>query len=340
MLLYELFEGGWDTTATQSTVIKPAIVKASLSVIEKFAHDFNAWLAKKGQKPVKVGRPTGSAAYYQSDIESDPEKIYGDVDLQMIAEPVEGLTYGQFTGYWNKLADEFVKETNPSYVLQGESKPGHPIIQVGKDAYVQVDFMWHEPKLSSWGAARVTPERGVKGLLFGNMFSVLGELLDMSIQHAGVQYKTQDGVHVPFSKQKNVQVNTLSTSPDSFVLDIFKHEAKQAGVPNPKVDPLLAKFPGNDPSNVKISNMVNSVKGLAKSIESNNMFGKNDLASFSSADDFIQKFVARYEAKAMDDVNSKKREKANTPEAIARAEADKQKVLSGLEMVKKLFASN
>jgi hypothetical protein len=36
-------------------------------------------------------------------------------------------------------------------------------------------------------------------------------------------------------------------------------------------------------------------------------------------------------------VNAKKRDKAETAEAKARAEADRQKVLSGLESVKALF---
>ena len=39
----------------------------------------------------------------------------------------------------------------------------------------------------------------------------------------------------------------------------------------------------------------------------------------------------------MTDVNAKKRDKAGTPEAKARAEADRDKVLSGLESVKGLF---
>jgi hypothetical protein len=336
MLIRDLLEGGWDTTATQSTVIKPSVVKAAMAVIHQFTDDLNKWLVAKKQHPVKVGKPLGSSAYYEVDTE---DKIYGDIDLQMIAAPVQGTAYNQFTSYWNNLADQFVKETKPAYVLIDESKPGHPILNLGKDLYVQVDFMWHEPKMSNWGAARATPERGIKGLLFGNMFSVLGELLNMSIQHAGVQFKTQNGVHVPFSKQKDTQVHTVSIDPHSFVLDIFHQEAKNLGIQHPKVDPLLKQFPGNNTADVKISNLVNSVKGLAKSFEANGMFGHGTLQGYTSADDFVAQFVSRYEAKAMDDVNNKKRDKAATPEAIARAEADRQKVLNGLATVKSYFAS-
>ena len=238
------------------------------------------------------------------------------------------------------MADEFVKSTHPDYIHAGESKPGHPIFQIGPDQYVQVDFMWHPPHLRAWGAARVTPERGVKGLLTGNMFSVLGELLDMSIQHAGVQLKTVNDVHVPFSKQKDTVVKTISTDPESFVYDIFMNEYEQITGRDPgtaKLDPLLNRFRGNDPSDVKISKLVNAVKGLARSFELNDMYGKKDLAGFADTNDFLNQFVQRYEEKAMTDVNAKKRDKAETAEAKARAEADRQKVLNGLESVKALF---
>ena len=47
---------------------------------------------------------------------------------------------------------------------------------------------------------------------------------------------------------------------------------------------------------------------------------------------------SRYEF-AMLDINNKKRDKAPTPEAIARAQADREKVLKGLETVKGYFGA-
>lgn len=327
-----IIEGGWDTTVTQGTVIKPAVVKTVLSTVQIFVNDFNNFLKTKGLGPVEMGRPTGSSAYHEKDQIENPEKIYGDIDLQMIAPPVEGTSYGQFTAHWNTLADEFVKEKNPPYVHQTESKPGHPIFKIGDDAFVQVDFMWHEEKMRDWGATRVTPEHGVKGLLTGNMYSTLGQMFDMSIQHAGVQLKVIDNQRVPFSKQKGTTTKTISINPKTFIYDILKYEAAQAGIENPKVDPLLKQFPGNDINDVKISKLANGIKGLAKSLELNNILGK-----YNSADDFLSQFINNYEAKAMKDVNATKRDKAETPQAKARAEDDKQKVLSGLDMVKGYF---
>jgi hypothetical protein len=197
--------------------------------------------------------------------------------------------------------------------------------------------MWHSPELSQWGATRVTPERGIKGLLTGNMYSVLGELLGMSIQHAGVQIKTQNGQQVPFSKQKDVEVQTLTISPKTFINDIFQFEARRILGKPAQIDPMLRDNPGADINNMKIAILVNGVKGLANSFEQNGMFGKGNLSGFSNAQDFLSKFLKRYEEKAMLDINAAKRNKAETPEAIARAIADRNKVQQGLNMVKDLF---
>ena len=333
-----LKEGGWDTTLTQGTVLKPAVVGVALSSVDRFVQDFNAWLKPQGLGPVRRGRPTGSSAYHEKDSAENPDKIYGDIDLQMIGPETPGQSFAQFTGQWNKLADDFVKGGGATYVDTSESKPGHPIFNIGGTNYVQIDFMWHPERLSQWGAARVTPEHGIKGLLTGNMYSVFGELLDMSIQHAGVQLKVVDDQRVSFSKQKDTKVVTVTISPETFILDTFLYLAQQAGIKSPRVDQVLKKFPGNNIEDVKIQNMVRGVKGFADSAEENNMFGRGDLANFSNAQDFMQKFWQRYEEKAMIDVAGKKRDKAQTPDAIARAENDRNKILQGLAQVKGYFA--
>lgn len=336
-LLKLLAEGGWDTTATQGTVITPSVVKKSLVQAQRFVDGFNSFLKSKGIPPTKLGVPTGSSAYHHVDKE---DKIYGDVDLQIVVpelEDTKDLTTSQAQGYWYRLMDEFYKSTKPDY-MHDSSEPGHPIFSVGDDKWVQVDFMPHTTRLAKWGAARTVPERGVKGLLHGNMFSVLGELLMMSIQHAGVQYKDRDGVKQPYTgTRKNYVLKTISIEPETFVMDIFKHEAELQGIKKPVIDPLLAKHPGKDIENVKIENLANAIKGLAKSFESNRMYGKGDLAGYSDAGDFLSKFWDLYKSKAMKDVEAKKRDKAETPEAKARAEDDRRKVLQGLEYVQGFF---
>ena len=340
MRFFEIIrEGGWDTTLTQGTVLQPTAVARALVIVDKFVKDFNQFLSSRDLGPIQRGRPTGSSAYYAQDQIDNPDKIYGDIDLQMIAPEVEGASFAQFTAFWNKQAHDFVQAGYASYVDTTESKPGHPIFNIGNDDFVQVDFMWHPERLRNWGASRVTPERNVKGLLTGNMYSVVGELLNMSIQHTGVQLKIQGKSRVSFSKQKDTQLITVTTNPKTWLLDIFKYEAEQLGL-NPRgvhIDPLLMANPGTDINNVKISSLVAGIKGLAASFEKSNMLGKGSLAEFDSATDFLNKFLARYTEKAMIDVQGAKRNKASTPDAIERASQDKEKILSGLNTVTNYF---
>lgn len=337
MFIKELFEGGWDSTVTQNTVITPNIVKSALSIAQRFAKDFNAFLQQKNIPPIRIGAPTGSTAYHDVDPE---DKIYGDVDLQIVVpelEQTQGMTMAQAQGFWYNLEDEFAKTVKPNYI-HPESDPGHPIFAIGNNQFVQVDLMPHIEKLEKWGKFRVTPERGLKGLLYGNMFSVLGDLLKMSIQHSGVQVKVRDGIRQPYSTtRKNYELQTITTDIDSFVYDIFMHEAKQLDIRQPKIDPLLKQSPGVSTGDVKIQSLINAVKGLANSFELNGMYGSGDLANYQNAQDFLNKFWQVYEGKAMKDIGASKRDKAETPQAKARAEDDKNKIMQGLEYVRGLF---
>ena len=332
-----LYEGGWDTTATQSTVINPSTVKTALKTTEKLISGFNSFLKTKGIPPVRIGAPTGSSAYHNVD---DEDKIYGDIDLQIVVPETEELadkTTSQVQGYWHKLIDEYIKGNKLDYI-HPDSTPGHPIVSIGGDKWVQVDLMPHPERLEKWGRFRTTPERGVKGLLMGNMFSVLGELLKMSIQHSGVQFKVRDKVKQPYTTtRKDYELVTLSTDIENFVMDIFKHQAEEAGITEPKIDPLLTANPGVATDEVKIQRMVNALKGIASSFELNNMYGRGDLADYASADDFVNKFKQIYTQKAEKDINAAKRDKAETPEAKARADADRKKVADGLKLVMGMF---
>jgi hypothetical protein len=257
----------------------------------------------------------------------------------MVAPEIEGATYTQFVNFWNKQANDFVNSGSAPYVDSSESKPGHPIINIGDNDYVQVDFMWHPERLRDWGATRVTPERNVKGLLTGNMYSVLGELLNMSIQHAGVQLKIQGPNRVSFSKQKDTKLVTVTTNPKTWLLDIFNYEVEQNAIDSSAVsiDTMLTMNPGTNIDAVKISSLAAGVKGLAASFEKSGMFGRGSLANFSNAQDFLNKFITRYTEKAMIDVQGSKRDKASTPEAQERARQDREKILSGLNTVTQYF---
>jgi len=337
-----LLEGGWDTVATQSTVIRPSIVKKALKVANVLVDGFNSYLEEKDIPKVRIGSPLGSSSYHEVDPE---DKIYGDIDLQLVVPELpenEKLTPSQVQSYWWKLLEEYIKNSNLEFVHE-DSEPGHPILKVEENQWVQVDMIIHPKSLETWGRYRTTPERGVKGLLMGNMFSTLGSLLDMSIQHAGAQYKlgTKDKARKPYSTtRKDYDLITVTINPETFVKDIFDHEYNLIYGKNPtaaKIDKALLQNPGVNINDVKIATLVKAIKGLAASFEMNDMYGKASLSKYNSPEDFLIEFMRIYQNKAEKDINSAKRDKAETPEAIARAESDKEKVRSGLEMVKSLF---
>ena len=334
-----IVEGGWASTATQGTVIHPSTVKKALAVNEKFITAFNKFIKTKGLPPVKIGHPTGSSAYHDVDPE---DKIYGDIDLQIIVpelDQLQGKTTGQIQYFWNKLFGEFGK--TQKYV-HPDSDPGHPILQVASDAWVQIDYMPHPESLATWGRFRATPERGIKGLLNGNIFSIIGLMLKLNLQHSGVQVKVRGAERMPYTDtKKDYELKTITTNIETFVKDIFDHEYKLITGNDPKtakVDPLLQKFQGANIEEVKIQNLVNAVKGMAKSFELNDMYGKGSLTDFTNTTDFLSKFWDMYEAKAMGAVNAPKRDKAETPSAIERAKQDRESIIKGLEYVKKMFA--
>ena len=333
---HELKEGGWDDTVTQATVIRPSTVRAALDVMNQFVKQFNAWLAKRDHPTIQMGHPTGSSAHHGQDPE---EKIYGDIDLQIVVPEMpqtQGMTINQQQAYWNDLADQWVREQRPKYV-HVNSKPGHPLIAVAPDAWVQVDLMAHPTHLAQWGRYRVTPERGTKGLLYGNMFSVLGDLLDLSIQHAGVQYKERDGQRQPFGRTlKNYQLGTISRDIETFVRDIFDHEYQsQTGreAQTAKRDPALNQNPGVDVDKPNIARLAQAIQGLARSFEQNKMYGRGNLQRYRSAQQFMQAFLDRYTAKSAEALAAPKFDKATTPDAQARAQRDREAIAQGTQRV-------
>jgi hypothetical protein len=334
-LLQRLREGGWATTITQHTKITPSTVSQALSTVEDLVNQFNSWLNIEHPDlgSVALGEPTGSGYWYHHD---DPNREYGDIDLQMIANNPWGLSHSAYASRWNQIWDQWVSSANPDSVISAHSTPGHPIIDLGANQLVQVDFMWHEPHLAAWGLGRSVPPRGIKGLLNGNLFSVLGRMLDASIQHSGVQIKTQDGVPVSFAKQKGVVIKTISGDPQHFLLDILSWVAGKP-VQDLYVDPLLRENPGVKWPNPQIEALVKGIKGLAISFEKNDLFGHGVLKNYTSAHQWLAKFLELYETKAITEIQSAKRSKAETALAQERAERDRTMIANGLALVKRLF---
>jgi hypothetical protein len=345
MRLNELIiEGGWETTATQGTVITPSVVKQAVDVMSRqFIPAFNRYLKQNSIEPIEMGHTTGSSAHYKTDPE---DTIYGDIDLQVIVPPVEGKnTSGERQSFWGSMIEKFMKaNSSASYIDPSSLVIGKPIISLGQGKSVQIDVMPHTKDLSVWGRFRATAERGVKGLLNGNLFSVLSTIFDYNLQHSGIQYKTVDGQKADYTKtRKGYELVTVGTNVHTFVMDIFKDQVRAIQPTNVVIDPLLREYQGvqkvDDVENLRVSYLVNAIKGLARSFEKSGMYGKGDLAPFANEQEFIQEFIRLYMEKANYAITNKKFDKAIDPAAIARAQRDKENIEQGANYVKSLFSS-
>ena len=333
--------GGWETKITQDTVITPAVVGSALNAVDAFIKGFNSWLGSNGYQNVGIGYPLGSTAYHAVDPE---DSSYGDIDLQMIAPDLgAAATPSQFSAHWNALLDSYIREVSPKGIYdQGKASNGHVVLDLGNGTYVQVDLLWTKPALSQWMRYRMTPARGIKGATYGNLFSTLGEIMHLSIQSAGVQMKIKDGIPVPFARsRKYSSLETLTADIENFGMDLLKalhvRMHPNGNVSNPIIDPLLRDNPGVDPNNITADRMVNLIKGLGKSFEANEMFGQFNLSGISGYDQFIAAFKSHYTDKIQDAVSATKFDKAESPEAVARAADTKNKLLSHSTAIIGLF---
>jgi hypothetical protein len=332
---FTLLEGGYASTLTQSTTITPKVIALVKPKIEKFISEYNQYAKDNGFPPIKFGAFLGSTAHYQADQE-DPNtqnNTYGDIDIQIEVPPFEETSLKN-QSQWYKVFHKFVQEFSPTDVSP-ESPEGHPIINIGNDQWVQVDLLVHPSNLVEWGRYRATPERGLKGLLYGNLFAVLGDCLNMSIQYNGVQFKVKDGKKQPFASTRgNFELHTITTNIQTFLLDIFKVMAKDIlGTSETPIDPLLKNNPGANVAEVKAEHLLNGIKGLVRSFEINHMFGIGDLAEYETPRVFLERFWTIYSKKVEDTLNGPKWAKAS-PEKVAQAHA---KIRGDLEKVKKIF---
>jgi hypothetical protein len=148
----------------------------------------------------------------------------------------------------------------------------------------------------------------------GNLLSALGELFDFSIQGYGVQAKLIDGVIVPYNTRKVLPI-IITKDPKRFMIDILKHFNNGKEV---KVSKLLQNNSGFK-DNIKISMIADSIRGLARSITENGLWGKGQLAKFKNEDQFLKAVSKAYLDKMATAIASSKFDKAATLEVKEKA---------------------
>jgi hypothetical protein len=298
-----IFEGGWASAKTQDTVITPATIESAVGVLKKFNSLVNQIAKEKGALPAKIGNPVGSGTYYKRDLEQNPTKEYGDIDVQFILNKVPGLNTNQIQQMYFDIVKEACYRDNTFETENGKNV----IFGLGNDQYVQVDLVVVFSESLEFSAA-LAPEWNVKGVLSASLYSALAEVLHLSIGSLGVLAKTIDGKIVKFLTQKGTELHTVSLDRNNWARDVAKFLGCK------QLSPSLGANPGMK-DEVRIIDIIASIKGIAESLE------LNDLAD---ANNILQQVKASYLSKINKVVTSSKFDKAASPAAVEKANKQKE----------------
>lgn len=312
----ELYEGGWASAVTQNTIVTPELVANAIALLNKFATQFNAFIAQDNMGPIEIGPTAGSTAYYERDLKVNPTREYGDIDVNVFIPRVEGLTNNANISLYSEKVKEFCKR-NKEYSTENGT---NVLFNIGQD-YVQVDLIMSYYDSREWITA-LKPAYNVKGVLCGSLYSSLGEALSLSVGGGhGVQAKLQNGNIVPFKTVKNVELVTVTKDPKTWAVDIAKFLGAK------KIDPLLTQYAGmiEEP---RVPDMINSIKGIAKTLGANGIYNEQNL---------LTKVAEIYKTKIQKAIDSSKYDKAATPAAIEKAEKTKKMLAEKLAEILQLL---
>lgn len=308
----KLDEGGWASTLTQNTVITPQLVQQVMKILTgQFIPALNNFLQSKGLGATEISGAGGSATYYERDLAQQPDKEYGDVDVQFHIPRIPDTTNNANADIYKKAIKEFCDST-PDF---SSDNGVNVILKIGND-YVQVDLVTSFYENKGWTSA-LKPEWNLKGVLCNSLYSSLGEVLNLSIGGGhGVQAKFQNGQLVPFRIVKDVVLKTVTNNPATWAVDIVKFFGSK------QISPRLKAYPGLIGGEVRVADMINSIRGILESL------GKEEL---------IPKVKEIYLSKINAAINSSKYAKAETPAAIEKAKHTKEMLASKSAEIAKLF---
>jgi hypothetical protein len=318
MKIRDIVEGGYASTLTQGTKITPQVVAVAVDAVSKFIQHFNKFLKTKNLPPVQGGNPVGSTYYYKKDLQNNPTKEYGDIDVHFFIPRLPDQTDATNASTYATAVKEFADSTPGISTDSGRNV----IFKIGAD-YIQVDLVMAYYENKEWLNA-LTPEHNIKGVISSTIYSSLAEYLNLSISTHGVQAKLRDGLPVSFRQSKGTELVTVSKSPSHWALQTAMFIAKTKGIDNPEISDDLKQTPGTDINEIKLSNIANAVKGIGHTLE------LNGIDSYSN---FISNIVRIYTDKITAAIGSSKFEKDTT----GKAKVDKQKLQKGLELVQGLF---
>jgi hypothetical protein len=308
MRIREILEGGWASTKTQDTRITPQVMEEVVKNLPQFEQSLNQYLKQQELPPIKIGRPVGSGTYYQRDLKQNPDKEYGDIDVQFVIPRDENLSANQNTQQYMNAVKEF-SDQNPLY----ETESGKNVIfDIGNNNFVQVDLVAIFQGKLEWSKTQA-PEHGTKGVLSTSLYSALAEALSVSISDRGIQARTRDGAVVPFRQRKNTELVDISDNKDRWGADL----AGFFGADN--ISDTLQQHPGMK-EEVKIADIIQTIRGLAETLEQEQALPD----AYDSSEELLNSIRTVYLKKIDSVITSSKFDKAETQAAKQKAEKTKQ----------------
>lgn len=353
MLYLQLFEqfineGGWSTVKTQNTVLNPLAIKKTVEIVRSVEAQFNQHLKSIELPEMDFGQPVGSGTWWQDDLDNNPDKLYGDVDL-LVTYPTLKI-HGEDTKkneaesvrVYNDELMTWLEKARPAGIDPEETRAiSNPnsvrlvvVIDVdGEDGYVQVDMVVTHAEYKDWALIRLTPIRNVKGFVLGNMYSAFGEVLDVSVQLKGVRAKVQNGILVPYSKRAGVDEILVSSDIRTFLVDIAKFFWEQSSNKPFKPGSDLVNW-SMDSNNPTMEQLFGGIKALANTLDELDEFGGS--IKFKSKEEFLNAIIARYEQKMMANYNASKFDKAESAQAKATIQKVRKMIMDHIKLVKSL----
>lgn len=352
--LYEewlIAEGGWATTKTQGTVIKPMIIADSVKKLQIIGSDFAKHCESIKLPPLDFSKPIGSGTWYEEDIESQPDKVYGDVDF-MISYPVLELTGKDRRSdeiatvkLYNKELLNFLEKQNYAFLDMKETKSvsadtGLKLIMAVEtpdgEGWIQVDMVVTHTEYKEWAIFRMTPIRNVKGFVLGNLYSSFGEVLEISIQPRGIRAKFAGTEMVAYSKRAGAEDRMLTSSINTFMNDIAKFFWEQSGTDKPyEPSASLSSWKGINANSPTFEDLCDGIRAVAETLEKLGEFGT--VIKYRNAKDLLEAVKARYIEKMKTAASSSKFDKADTPAAKAAADKVSAFVIEYTDKIKNLL---
>ena len=327
--------GGWATTKTQGTKITPAVLQESIGVLENIFEDFNQWAQAHGFDSLTVVGPGGSGVYFKKDLEENPEKAYGDVDILVMypldehqGRQAEIDTLKKYNGLFLQW---LAKTTRPDLDKEETSAISEGTLKLVinlKDGPVQVDIISTFNYSSDWAKARYTPIRGIKGFVVGFLYQAFGNALDVSVTDRGVVAKIKGGELVNPLLRKGVEERIVTRDFNRFISQLaeFTDEFTRGEKRAVQLDQYLQQHPGIDVTALSLEQICNGILGFARTLEQNGTF-ELPKSKYQNSQEFLQEVVNIYKIKIDKHTSSSKYNKAETD----LAHQQRAKVMSDAE---------